>query len=89
MSEGRCFKTVRGEVYVKCGITFGPDPVPVDGETLNSVSRRAGLDRTIGDWLTTDKRLIEVPNPFKKPEAEKAETEKAGSADGGKGGKAK
>lgn len=81
MNEDRFFKTVRGEVYVKCGIEFGPEPVLVDGRTLNIVSGRAGLDRTIGEWLASDKRLVEVPNPTKRPDSEALnETEKSGKS---------
>ncbi|MCC6775992.1 MAG: hypothetical protein IT537_05035 [Hyphomicrobiales bacterium] len=88
MNEDRFFKTVRGEVYVKCGITFGPDPVHVSGKLLSQVSRRAGLDRTIGDWLTSDKRLIEVPSPSKKAEpGNSAEPEKADNEVGTKSSK--
>lgn len=83
MEQDRWFKTTRGEVYEKCGIRFGPEPTRVSVEELHRETPRAGMDRSIGDWLFSDKRLIEVPCPYAKPESadsavnESERTEKA------------
>jgi len=74
------YKTAQGEVYGKCGITFGPDPVEVDDAQLKKVSGR--LKQTIGARLAADARLVEVDPPA---QAEGSNA-KGGKADGGKKG---
>lgn len=52
------YRTVGGEVYGKCGLTFAAEPVEVSDELLAQLTPRDS--RTIGDRLAGDPRLVEV-----------------------------
>lgn len=51
-------KTVGGEVYGKCGLVFGEEPVEIDDETLSTVTHRDGFERTVEERLLADPRLV-------------------------------
>lgn len=57
----KAYKTARGEVYEKCGIEFGPEPVAIDDADL--ATKRGELGFTIGERLERDERLVEVEVP--------------------------
>jgi hypothetical protein len=77
------FKTVGGEVHGRCGLVFGPEPTEVDDETLATVTRRDGVEQTIGNRLLADPRLIPVePENAGEPDTDDG----AGSEGGGAAG---
>jgi len=86
----KAYKTARGEVYEKCGIEFGAEPVAIGDADLATV--RGELGFTIGERLAKDDRLVEVdvpkdaklvkPKPASPPES-------ADDKDNGKGGAGK
>lgn len=74
----RYFKTLHGEVYGKCGLMFGNDPVAVPADKL--AEKLGSLGQTIGERLEQDPRLVEVAAP---------ETPVAATEDGSDGGKSR
>ncbi len=79
--SSKWFKTSGGEVYGKCGITFGAEPVEVSEKDLGT--KRGDLGLTIGQRLAEDPRLVEVEPPTRAKEA--AKPTGGEQADGGKG----
>lgn len=72
------YKTTGGEVYGKCGITFGAEPVEVSDAALARKTERG----IVGERLAADARLTEVAAPAPKAEAEvKTETNDQGGRD--------
>lgn len=59
------YKTAAGEVYGKCGLKFGPEPVEVSERVLGTKRPAMGADenQTIGERLAMDPRLVEVAAP--------------------------
>lgn len=85
----RSFKTVRGEVYGRCGLTFDHEPKAVDDETLAVMTVRDGVERTIERRLLEDPRLVEVDPPAGHSKTDDTTEPKAGGKPGkpGKSGK--
>ncbi len=80
------YKTVRGEVYGKCGITFGAEPVEVSDAKLKEVG--GTLKMSVADRLAADRRLVEVDPPEAKPSkpSKPSKASKTESADADKTG---
>lgn len=89
----KAFKTKGGEVYEKCGVKFGPEPVAIDDADLKAV--RGELGFTLGERLANDDRLVEceVPKDAKtvkpKPPSPPPKDDEAGSKSGSKSGNGK
>lgn len=81
---GKWFRTSQGEVYGKCGLTFGATPTEVTDDVLKT--KRGDLGLTIGERLAADERLIECPAP-KSQAAPDGGPEGGGDGDDKTGGK--